>query len=895
MDRFPRRCAAFLLSVLLAAPSREPVRAASSGDDVLKATLANGLQVVIVHNALAPVVSTDLVYLAGSRDDPPEFQGMAHAQEHMMFRGTKNLNTSQLGTIASALGSRFNAETSDTITQYEFTVPASNLDAILRIESDRMTDVLDLQSQWEDERGAISQEVLRDESLPGADFFRETQAYAFAGTPYARQGVGTVAAFNRLTGPDIKKFYERWYAPNNAVLVIAGDVDKNAVLGQVRSYFEKIPKRAIPDHSAAHLEPLKRKVIRRPTTLTYPLAAVALRFPGIQSSDFIPAYLLQQVLASPRGPLQTLVDTGEALDAEWISNPYNPLGQLGMATAALPPNTDPSATTSRIESILRGVAAHGVSRELFETTKRQSIVSQELGRDSISALAGDWATTIALDGEPSIRREQQLLAAVTLADVNRAAKRYLVMDHAIIGALTPSPSASEHDGPAVAPHLGPERPLDTRGFSTELPAWGAALVDHVSVPPADTAPAQSKLPNGITLVVRQAQISDTVLAYGVVRTNPALEEPAGKEGVSAVLSEMFALGTRERDRQAFQRAQDDIDSQIGGGARFGLQTTSDSFGRAVALLGEAELQPRFDAQTFQSARRRALEQLQTSLASTASVADMRLNAELLPIGDPALRRPTPQTIAALTLDDVRAYYAKTFRPDLTTIVVVGNVAPAQASAAFEHAFGSWRASGPPPALELPQVPLNPASEVRLHVPSLNQDVVTLTELVAVEPLSSKAAAMRVGNTIFGGGSLGAEQSRLFRDIRQNAGLVYSIGSDFSPRKTRSQFEINFASTPGNRERIEKLISDEIARMQTTMAGSFELSLAKAAMVRRGLVDRASLASIGGSLLGHAEDAEPLDQDRLDAQAVVDTSAEAVKEAFASIVRPSSFVRVIVGP
>jgi zinc protease len=185
--------------------------------------------------------------------------------------------------------------------------------------------------------------------------------------------------------------------------------------------------------------------------------------------------------------------------------------------------------------------------------------------------------------------------------------------------------------------------------------------------------------------------------------------------------------------------------------------------------------------------------------------------------------------------------------------------------------------------------------VRLHVPSLNQDVVTLTELVAVEPLSSKAAAMRVGNTIFGGGSLGAEQSRLFRDIRQNAGLVYSIGSDFSPRKTRSQFEINFASTPGNRERIEKLISDEIARMQTTMAGSFELSLAKAAMVRRGLVDRASLASIGGSLLGHAEDAEPLDQDRLDAQAVVDTSAEAVKEAFASIVRPSSFVRVIVGP
>src|SRR5271165_4319584 len=208
--------------------------ASPGGEDVLKATLANGLRVVIVRNTLAPVVSTDLVYQVGSRDDPPSFPGMAHAQEHMMFRGTQNLSTSQLGTIATALGGDFNAQTSNTLTEFEFTVPASDLDAVLRIESDRMHDVLDLQSQWENERGAIEQEVIRDESTPGADFFREAQAFLFAGTPYARPGVGTISAFNRLTGPEIKKFYERWYAPNNAVLVIAGDFDKNAVLAQVR-------------------------------------------------------------------------------------------------------------------------------------------------------------------------------------------------------------------------------------------------------------------------------------------------------------------------------------------------------------------------------------------------------------------------------------------------------------------------------------------------------------------------------------------------------------------------------------------------------------------------------------------------------------------------------------
>ena len=450
-------------------------------DTVLKATLANGLRVVIVRNALAPVVSTDLVYLVGSRDDPPSVPGMAHAQEHMMFRGTKNLSTSQLGTIATALGGNFNAETSDTLTQFEFTVPASNLDAILRIESDRMRDVLDAQSQWENERGAIEQEVIRDESTPGGDFFRDAQALAFAGTPYARQGVGTVAAFNRLTGPDIKKFYERWYAPNNAVFVIAGDVDANAVLARVRGYFEAVPRRAIPSHPVVRFRPLQQTLIRRTSTLTYPLAVVALRFPGVDSPDFLASFLLQQTLGAARGALQSLTDSGEALDAEWESTPYFPEGQLGMATAALPPGSDPYAMTKRLEGILRDYAQHGVPAELFETTKRQSIVGQELSRNSISALANDWATTIALDGEPSIAREQKLLAGVTLADVDRVAKRYLDPSHAIIGALTPSAGASQSGAPAPAPR-GPEKPLDVHDSATKLPAWGDALVADVACP-----------------------------------------------------------------------------------------------------------------------------------------------------------------------------------------------------------------------------------------------------------------------------------------------------------------------------------------------------------------------------------------------------------------------------
>jgi zinc protease len=757
-----------------------------------------------------------------------------------------------------------------------------------------MRDILDLQSQWENERGAIEQEVLRDESAPGADFFRDVQALAFAGTPYARQGVGTVADFNRLTGPELKKFYDRWYAPNNAVLVIAGDIDKEAVLAQVRSYFDAIPKKAIPAHPVAHFRPLEKKVIRRPTSLTYPLAVLAFRMPGIDSPDFLASYLLQEVLGSARGPMQSLVDSGEALDAEWDSEPYFPEGQLGLATAALEPSADPYDMTKRLETIVRGYAAHGVPAELFETTKRQSIVNQELSRNSISALANDWATTIALDGEPSISHEQELLAQVTLADVNRVARRYLDVNHCIVGALTPSAGASVNGPPAPA-QRGPEKPLDAQNAVTKLPAWGEDLVHEVAVPPAPEAPVRTKLSNGITLIVRSTQISDSVLAYGSVNTNAGLQEPPGKEGVSSVLGAMFAYGTQSRDRRAFQRAQDDIDTQIGGGARFGMQTTSGSFARGVALLAEAELHPRFDAQTFEAARRRVLGQLEESLNGSNTYAQLQLAKKLYPPDDPSLRTPTPETVSGLTLDDVKAYYAKTFRPDLTTIVVVGNVSGPTAQAAMEAGFSSWKSEGAPPSLEQPAVPLNRPGDVHVTIKSLNQDTVSLTQLVGLDRSSPAYAAMQLGNTIFGGGALGAEQSRLFRDIRQNAGLVYSIDSRFSAEKTRAEFSIEFASSPGNVERISRLVDAELTRMQTEPVGDFELSLAKAAVVRRTAVDLSSLESIGGSLLAYAQEGYPLDQERLDAQAIIATSADAVKEAFAKYIRPADFVQVVIGP
>lgn len=861
---------------------------------VLDSTLRNGLRVVIVRNAIAPVVSTDLVYLVGSRDDPPNFTGMAHANEHMMYRGTPDLSSSELETIATALGGDFNAQTNDTRTEYQFTVPSANLDAILRIEADRMRGVSDAQSQWEDERGAIEQEVARDESTPGNDFFRDAQALAFAGTPYAKQGVGTRASFDRLTGPEIKAFHDKWYAPNNAVLVIAGDVDPATALAQVRARFEAIPKRPIPEHPHVHFAPLKRTVIRRETTLVYPLAAIGFRMPGIESPDFVTSYVLQGILDAERGPLHALAADGEALDGEWVALPYFPEGQLCFAVAALNPGSNPDEMVTRLQSILTGYAQHGVPRELFESTKRKLIASQEFGRSSITQLASDWADTIALDREPSIAREQQLIAAVTLADVNRVAKHYLDMHSAIIGSLTPSANASSSRAPAPSEPTR-ENPLQSRAPSFVVPAWAAGIIHNVSVPSSTASPQEMKLANGITLIVQPEAISNSVFVYGRVKTLPALQEPPGREGVASVLDGVFEYGTAGADRATFQRELDAADAIEIGGSEFRLQATPQNFERSVDLLASNELQPRLDPGTIDIVRRRAAANVATSEGGTHDVAVKQAERKLLPAGDPELREPSVPTLAALTPDDVRAYYTKVFRPDMTTIVVIGNVSPGRARAAIEAAFGNWHAAGAPPDLDLPPLPLNPPGTVHVPIPSIQQDDVTIDQIITSRRTDPAYYPLQLGNAVLGGGSGGPQLTRLFRDLRQNTGLVYFISSSIVASESRARFTIRFASAPANEARIESIIDADIAKMQTEPVGDDELALIKASVVRRGIVAGGSIDDIATSLLGFASSGLPLDQTRIDGDRFLATDASAIKSAFATYIKPQNFVRTIEGP
>ncbi|MGZ3594601.1 MAG: M16 family metallopeptidase, partial [Syntrophales bacterium] len=341
--------AAVLVFLLPAAWASAEVRTAD--ENILRASLENGLRVVIVRNTQAPVISIIVNYLVGSNEAPEGFPGMAHAQEHMMFRGSPGLSADQLADIIALMGGNFNADTQQTVTQYSFTCAKEDFDIAMRIESIRMQGILDSEESWKEERGAIEQEVAQDLSDPDYIFYAKLLEIMFKDTPYAHTPLGTLPSFEKTTGVMLKTFYDAWYAPNNAILVIVGHVEPRQALKDVEKYFSPIPRKNIPQRPAVRLGPLKPESFTMSTDQSHGLAAISFRMPGYGSGDYAASEVLADVLSSQRGSLFELVVSGKALDIDFNLLTL-PAAGMAYAAASFPKGTDPKPLIQEIRRIL---------------------------------------------------------------------------------------------------------------------------------------------------------------------------------------------------------------------------------------------------------------------------------------------------------------------------------------------------------------------------------------------------------------------------------------------------------------------------------------------------------------------------------------------------------------
>jgi zinc protease len=423
--------------------------AAQPPDDVAERELENGLRIVVKTDRRAPVVVSMVWYRIGSMDEQNGTTGVAHVLEHMMFKGTKAVPAGEFSRLIAAAGGRENAFTSGDYTGYFQTLHKSALPLSFRLEADRMVNlVLDREEVAKELKVVMEERRLRTDDRPQAVLYERLIASALTVHPYRNPIIGWMNDLEHLTIDDIRTFYDKWYAPNNATVVVVGDVVPAEVFALAEKYFGVIPRKALPSRKP-QVEPpqlgVKRLTVKVPAELPYVLMAYQVPRMEKPAEDWEPyAFdMLESVLSgNPAARLpQTLVKTDRV--ASSASAGYDGVNR-GPAFFYLSGAPVTGHTAAEIEAGLRRevrrIVEEGVSDDELDRVKAQAVAAKVYQRDSMFFQARQigWIETIGFsyrDLDLFIDKLQQ----VTASQVREVARKYLIDDHLTVAYLDPQP------------------------------------------------------------------------------------------------------------------------------------------------------------------------------------------------------------------------------------------------------------------------------------------------------------------------------------------------------------------------------------------------------------------------------------------------------------------------
>ena len=451
MKPFIHRWAALLLAALLSPHTWAQTE---------RFTLANGLTVIVQPDRRAPTAVHMLWVRVGSMDEVDGTSGVAHALEHMMFKGTPDMKPGEFSRRVAALGGRENAFTSRDATAYHQQVPASRLEAMMELEADRFA-----RNQWADDEFVREIEVIKEErrqrteESPRARMFEALNAMVFQASPYRRPVVGWMSDLEAMTPQDVRDFYQRWYTPSNAALVIAGDVDAAQVHAMAERIYGRIPARAVPPR-----KPREEPAQAGPRRLDYRAAAdqamVALSFKvprwsggeDAASQDALALTVLSAVLDGYSGARleRSLVQgtgRGGKRIADSASASYGLMGrgpQLFMLVAVPAQGVSADTAAAALRTEVTRIAREGISEAELQRVKTQWMAGEIYKLDSVfnqaQELGSYWVQGMDVDtGERLMSRLRQ----VSAAQVQAVAKRYFSDEQLSTAVLVPDPSRRE--------------------------------------------------------------------------------------------------------------------------------------------------------------------------------------------------------------------------------------------------------------------------------------------------------------------------------------------------------------------------------------------------------------------------------------------------------------------
>jgi zinc protease len=439
----------FALGLMVAAgASAQTVAAAAAQLAVTEATLDNGLRVLVQDDPRNPIVAVQVFYRVGSRNERPGATGLAHFLEHMMFKGTPTYGRGQIARLIEENGGRDNAYTTKDLTSYYTTIAADRLDLVLRIEADRMRHLLLDAAEIDSERKVVMEERrMRSEDDPDGLVYEAMSSLAFKAHPYRWPIIGWMSDIARINRAELRAFYDTYYLPNNAILVIAGDVRAPAALAMARRHFGRIARGAVPPPvTAVEPAPLdERRLVVRREQARLPVVNIAWHVPNHTSADAPALELLSTVLSSGRTSrlYQKLVYEkrmvlGAGGDYSYLS--LDP--SLFWFYAAPLPGQAPEAVEQALLAEIERLKQEVVPEEELARARNQTEASFVWQQDSVFSRASVLGRFEMLGSWRRLDDYLPKLRAVTAADLQRVARTYFALDRKNVSILLPAEPAA---------------------------------------------------------------------------------------------------------------------------------------------------------------------------------------------------------------------------------------------------------------------------------------------------------------------------------------------------------------------------------------------------------------------------------------------------------------------
>lgn len=791
-----------------------------------KYQLANGLTVILHEDKSDPLVHVDVTYHVGSAREQIGRSGFAHLFEHMMFQGSKHVGDEQHFKIITEAGGSLNGTTNTDRTNYYETVPSNQLQKVLWLEADRMGFLLPAltHKKFEVQRETVKNE--RSQRIDNQPYGRMNERFSAAfypkGHPYSWPVIGWPKDLDNAKLSDVKRFFKRWYGPNNATLTIGGNFDENQALIWVNKYFGSIPRGPEVSHLPKTKVTLdKTRYISMEDKVHLPLIRIGYPTVYAHHNDEAPLDILATILGGGKTSLlyKNLVKNGDAVQAD-VSHQCQELScQLSIYALANPAKNNSLADIEkRINESIAEFEKRGVTDSDLKKAKMQFEANTIFGLQSVAGKVSTLAANETFFGDPDlIKKELAQYDAVTKQDVMRVFNKYIKNKPHVVMSVVPEGRLdliAHKDN--YTPELAIAEKIDIAPTKEIELTKMTDNFDRSIIPPSKKAPVmtlpnlwEAKLSNGIEVMGTENTETPTVELLIYLNGGHRLEA-VSKSGLAVLTAEMLNESTTQHSSEQLAQSLALLGSSVTFGANANqsfikVSSLTKNIDKTLGIVAEKLFHPAFEQADFDRLKQQLLQGLQHQQSDPNYIANTEFKKLLYGNNSAGVSADgTLKTVSTITLSDVKAFYKKQYRAGNAEMVVISDLKKANILASLTP-FAQWKGDAESVSLSNQLPKLHGGTIYLIDKPHAAQSVIMLGKRAIPFDPSGEYFKLGLMNYPLGG----AFNSRINLNLREEKGYTYGARSGFIGDKEQGAF---FATASVRTDVTDKALKEFISEI-----------------------------------------------------------------------------------